>query len=662
MKVKLIYILCFLVVRSICFSQSPSKEQLIIDLKAAKHDTSRINILNQLSREYIVLGDYLKADSLLQLAIKLEQRVDFKKGAFHTETNSGVVYWYQDNFPISLQHHFKALKLAEEMKDHYFMSRALANIGLVFLSQKEYSKSLDYYFKAQKLKDDLNDKKGSAVILCNIGDIYKLTKENDQALKYYQSSLKLSEELQLKGMIGLNLSHMGDIYFQNGNDQLAEENYLKALILAYDIKDQVLISGISTSLGSLYIKQQKYTEAEKHLKTAFSVSKQIGDLGNKSDACKALSELYSAQKKWELSMTYYKMYSELKDSIFNENKTKDIVKNEMNFEFDKKRAIEKVEQEKKDAIADEELKWQKRQRNYFIFGFGMMLLLAVFIFRGYRQKQKANKIIAAQKHEVELQKERVEEQQKDILDSINYAKRIQYALLASNTLLTNNLPEYFVLFKPKDVVSGDFYWATPTPTGFLYITADCTGHGVPGAFMSLLNIAKLSQTINENKIYRPDLILNNVRTEIINVLNPPGSVVESKDGMDAVLCKLDLQNMKLQYAAAHNSFYIIRHDTILHLKADKMPVGKGHDDDMLFTYNEFSLQKGDTIYTFTDGYADQFGGEKGKKFKYKQLEELLLSIKTESMERQSEILLERFNQWKGNLEQVDDVCIIGVRV
>lgn len=223
------------------------------------------------------------------------------------------------------------------------------------------------------------------------------------------------------------------------------------------------------------------------------------------------------------------------------------------------------------------------------------------------------------------------------------------------------MPEHFVLFKPKDVVSGDFYWATATPEGFVFMTADCTGHGVPGAFMSLLNISKLSQAINENKITRPDLILNNIRTEIIKALNAEGSE-ESKDGMDAVLCKLDIKNLKLQYAAANNAFYIIRNKELLICKADKMPVGKGHDDSISFAFNEIALEKGDVIYTFTDGYADQFGGPKGKKFKYKQLEDIFMSICTLPMKDQSSILNQKFEDWKGSLDQVDDVLIIGIKI
>jgi sigma-B regulation protein RsbU (phosphoserine phosphatase) len=260
------------------------------------------------------------------------------------------------------------------------------------------------------------------------------------------------------------------------------------------------------------------------------------------------------------------------------------------------------------------------------------------------------------------QKSIIEEKQKEILDSINYAKRIQFSLLAGDTLLKEHLPEHFVLFQPKDVVSGDFYWAAPVSDGFMYITADCTGHGVPGAFMSLLNISKLSQVINENKVTRPDLVLNAVRSEIIHALGAHDPDGENKDGMDAILCKLNVTGMSLEYAAANNPFYIVRNKALMTCKADKMPVGKGHDDTLSFTYHQVELYPGDVIYTLTDGFADQFGGPRGKKFKYKALEELLLSIHDLPMAEQQTLLQKTLADWKGLLEQVDDVLIIGVRV
>jgi len=290
---------------------------------------------------------------------------------------------------------------------------------------------------------------------------------------------------------------------------------------------------------------------------------------------------------------------------------------------------------------------------------GVILLL--FSLRSNNQRRKANKLLSQQKAEVEKQKHLVDEKQKEILDSINYAKRIQTALMANSKMMSDNLNDHFVYFKPKDIVAGDFYWAARLPDSFIYITADSTGHGVPGAFMSLLNISKLNDAINQ-KITRPDLVLNEVKSGIIRALNPEGSSEESKDGMDAILCRLDTRNMKLQYAAANNSFCIIRDKTIINCKADKMPVGKSHDDSSLFTYNEFALQKGDMIYTFTDGYGDQFGGPEGKKFMHKQLRAILVEIAELPVSEQSAVINQRFEAWKGDLEQVDDVLVIGVRV
>lgn len=289
------------------------------------------------------------------------------------------------------------------------------------------------------------------------------------------------------------------------------------------------------------------------------------------------------------------------------------------------------------------------------------VILLIFSLRSNNQRRKANKLLSQQKAEVEKQKHLVDEKQKEILDSINYAKRIQTALMANSKMMSDNLNDHFVYFKPKDIVAGDFYWAARLPDSFIYITADSTGHGVPGAFMSLLNISKLNDAINQ-KITRPDLVLNEVKGGIIRALNPEGSSEESKDGMDAILCRLDTRNMKLQYAAANNSFCIIREKTIINCKADKMPVGKSHDDSSLFTYNEIALQKGDMIYTFTDGYGDQFGGPEGKKFMHKQLRNIFLEIAELPVAEQHTIINQRFETWKGDLEQVDDVLVIGVRV
>jgi len=227
---------------------------------------------------------------------------------------------------------------------------------------------------------------------------------------------------------------------------------------------------------------------------------------------------------------------------------------------------------------------------------------------------------------------------------------------------------FFIVYKPKDIVSGDFYYALShkhlgSKKEIFYMSAaDCTGHGVPGALMSMMAVSKLNESIIEKNLIEPNEILDNVRKGIIASLNPEGSEEESKDGMDCVLCAFDFEDMKLNFAAANNPLWLIRDGAIIEFKPDKMPVGKSPKENEPYTLQTIQLQKGDTIYIFTDGYADQFGGDKGKKFKYKQLQDLLLKNCNKPMEEQKQLLSTTIEKWMGNLEQVDDILVIGIKI
>jgi serine phosphatase RsbU (regulator of sigma subunit) len=265
-------------------------------------------------------------------------------------------------------------------------------------------------------------------------------------------------------------------------------------------------------------------------------------------------------------------------------------------------------------------------------------------------------IVYIYKRELQASREKLEEKQKEILDSINYAKRIQYTLLAHKSFLNENLPEHFVYFNPKDIVSGDFYWAAKQNKKFYIAVCDSTGHGVPGAFMSLLNIGFLSEAINEKGLAEPDRVLNYVREKLINTISKEGQ----KDGFDGVLLCINQQTGNITYAAAHNAPVLILDENIIELKSDRMPVGIGERKEKFNLYT-ISAKKGSMIYLYTDGYADQFGGTKGKKFKYKTLNELLLKNHSQTLENQSKVLSDTFISWKRDLEQVDDVLLIGIR-
>jgi two-component system, sensor histidine kinase LadS len=258
--------------------------------------------------------------------------------------------------------------------------------------------------------------------------------------------------------------------------------------------------------------------------------------------------------------------------------------------------------------------------------------------------------------ELQEQKEIVEEKNKEIVDSINYAKRIQYTLLAHENTFVKNLNEHFIVFKPKDIVSGDFYWATEFNDKFYLAVCDSTGHGVPGAFMSLLNISFLNEAINEHSIERPSEVFDHVRKRLIENVSQD----EQKDGMDGILVSIDKKQRKVTYAAANNGPLLVRNNTVVDLAYNKMPVGKGVKDDP-FSHYEFTPEKGDVLYLFTDGYTDQFGGPKGKKYKYKRLVEKLVQMSKDMLSAQKKEIENDFVNWKGNLEQVDDVLVIGIR-
>lgn len=298
-------------------------------------------------------------------------------------------------------------------------------------------------------------------------------------------------------------------------------------------------------------------------------------------------------------------------------------------------------------------------------------VLIVYLYIRWREKKLIkektfleNKV-AERTRELKEEKQKVEDAHKEIKDSINYAKRIQEAILPLKETIDNYLKEYFILYKPKDIVAGDFYWfySLPQQNSVLIAAVDCTGHGVPGAFMSMIGNEQLTKIINEKNISQPDLILNELHKGVRAALKQDQIHAETRDGMDIALCKINLKENYVEYAGAMRPFWMVRDNVLHEVKADKQPIG-GLDGDYRtpFTNNRIDLQKGDTIYLFTDGYADQFGGEKGKKFMIKNFSKFLLEVNQASMDKQQQLLNERIENWKGNHEQIDDILVIGIKI
>ncbi|MBL7899682.1 MAG: SpoIIE family protein phosphatase, partial [Crocinitomicaceae bacterium] len=304
---------------------------------------------------------------------------------------------------------------------------------------------------------------------------------------------------------------------------------------------------------------------------------------------------------------------------------------------------------------------------YFLFaGIAVCVIVGLLLLRGFLQKKKDHEIIAQQKKEVEHQKHIVEEKNKEITDSINYAKRIQEAILPGESLLKKVLPENFVYYKPKDIVAGDFYWLEEKDNLILFAVADCTGHGVPGAMVSVVCHNALNRSVNEFNLTDPGKILDKTRELVIETFeNETISEIKNnqtiRDGMDISLCVLDKSKKLLHFSGANNHLYLVRNNQLSELTADKQPVGK-YAEEKPFKTTSLPIETNDILYLYTDGYADQFGGPEGKKFKYKQFKELLIRNHKQTLLEQLQIISSTFETWRGSLEQIDDVCVMGVQL
>ncbi|MBS1636937.1 MAG: tetratricopeptide repeat protein [Bacteroidetes bacterium] len=583
-------------------------------------DSSRIaSSLSNMGSIFQTANRYKEASQYFIQALRyVPLSLEYKRAGIYISI--GVVFYNQLNLPLAQKYYEDALRIARKYNDLDNIARAEINLAVIYESQNRFDKALHTYFGTLKQLNS-RDLQTEADICNNVAGIYYHYEKMDSCLYYVERAKNIRLKLHdTSGVAEINVN-IASLYDMQGKKDLAIATYLE---------------------GADYAKKTH------HISLLQAVYKD-------------LSDIYSSLKQYDKAYEYQRQSDILKDSLYNAETLKQVTDMQTKYDSElKENQISLLNKQKE--LTDSEI---ARQRTMLLGMLGMIVVLGIagiLAYRAYKTKKKTSIELSVKNHEIESQRVILEEKNKEITDSIHYASRIQKALITSDEYLSQNLPEHFIFYKPKDIVSGDFYWALSTDANtFFLATADCTGHGVPGAFMSLLNISILNEIIIERRVQHPDLVLNEARKEIIKALNPKGSE-EAKDGMDCILCAFDLNRMVLNYAAANNSFYIVRNQEVIVCKADKMPVGKSPKEGEPFTRYSFDLQKGDVIYTLTDGYADQFGGDKGKKFKYKQLEDLFRTIHTQPMAEQKSVLDKIFTDWKGKLEQVDDVLIIGLRL
>lgn len=649
------------------FSQENSVElnadSIEIKLSLCKHDTDKVLFLNETANEIYAFNP-IKGKQFAGRALEIAIRSNFLNGMARSNKILGIITFKQGDLSNALKYYFESLKIYEQNNDLKGMASLYNNIGLLYGSKQENDKAIVYHNKSLEIKKKLKDKAGIAASYNNIGIIYSSIKKLDSSKIYHEMALELRKEINDVSGQGTSYYNLANNFSDLGDKNKSLEYHFKALAIFKTVQDNFNSAFCMNEIAMNYMLVNKIEESKLYADSALRIAKDNGILEAEMEVYKTMYLVFEKTKDPVKELLYYKKFNDLRFKINSESQAAEIGKMETKFEYEGKIQLQKLEQQKKDELQESE----SQRQNVIIVSIALILCIviafSVFLFNRFKIIKRQKVLIEAQKWIVEEKAFEVQTKQKEILDSIHYAKRIQNTLLAHKTFVDEYLTNNFIFFKPKDIVSGDFYWATKKNNCFYLAVCDSTGHGVPGAFMSLLNINFLNEAINEKNIHAPNEIFDYVRERLIGSVSKDGQ----KDGFDGILMSFNLITHEIQYAAANNSPILISDGKIVEQESDRMPVGHGEKVDK-FRLFKINAKKGDSLYLYTDGYADQFGGENlpagkqgGKKFKYKQLNELLLENSLQPLAEQSEVLNRRFVDWMGDLEQVDDVLIIGLTI
>ncbi|MGP8217289.1 MAG: tetratricopeptide repeat protein [Bacteroidia bacterium] len=655
--------------------------------------------------------DFVKAMEYYEKSLKIDEEIGDKQASGYQLFNIGKFYFNQGLFSRALEYDLKSLSINQEVGDKKAIGTNILGIAKVYDIQGNYAKALEYGFKSLVLYQESGDKTDVAQSYGNLSSFSEDKGDYSKAIDYAEKELTIFQEIGNKNAIGQVIGNIGEYYTKQGDFDKAMEYEQKALAMFQELSKKGGIGKCYVRIARIKRKQDDYTDAIDYDRKAVEMWRggrdksnipytyiQIGEmyflnlknyksakiyldsaiyLSYATDATDGLKELelgYSQRAildsitgNYKAEAEDFKNYVFYRDSLKNLTNSQQTVKMQMNYEFDQLQESEKAEQAQKDL----QVAADNRKHKIIISAVGCGLLLVLvfsgFVLRSLRITRKQKQLIEVKNKETEEQKKVIEEKNKDILDSIMYAKRLQDAILPPLSLIKQYFPESFVLYKPKDIVAGDFYWMEKTGDTILIAAADCTGHGVPGALVSVVCSNALNRTVKEFKITEPGKILDKVRELVLETFEKSESNVQ--DGMDISLASLTPSKggIQIQWAGAFNTLWYIQNGEMKESLADKQPIGKT-DNPKPFTTHTIRLnplsegREAGILYLFTDGYADQFGGPKGKKFKYKQLQQLIMDNCKLTMAEQKKILEQTLENWKGSLEQVDDILIIGMRV
>lgn len=640
-------------------------------------------------------GAYEKALEHYEFALHIFTKQQQKIQIAALNRRISTIYSGKGNYPLALDHLLKALRIYEALDKPMEISRIHNIIGILYDEQKDYNKALTHYHTALKTSQQIKEQRRTAVMYNNIGLVYQHLQQYDSAEFYYQKCIQMAEKQQLNSLLGWAYNGMGMVRQYQRNYQQAEDWISRAIEKRSRVRNKHLAQSYN-SLGKNHLLQKQFKQALPYYLEASKICQETNHLVNYKDALESLSIIYEQLGQTTRAFDYYKQFKQLSDSLVNDETTKALTKQSLEYKFEQEKDQITLENERQSLQQQQLLKEQKYITYAFIGSFLAVLAIAFFIYKNYKEKNKANQRLAESNKEISQQREEIliinetlSKRQQELLqkkaqtelqyqmletinrkmtDSINYASRIQKAMLGDAENMTAYFNNAFILFQPKDIVSGDFYWFSALDDHKkLLITADCTGHGVPGAFMTIMGAALLNEIVNANSQLMPHEILHQLDAKIIAAINHGHQNQKTKskvnDGMDMQIILLDESVNKLYFSGAKNPLYRVRDQEITTFKGARFPIGsRQFKQAKVFETQEIDLLEGDQYYLSSDGYQDQFGGEHGRKYLKKRFRSLLLETSQLASAQQHDFLKKELYDWKDNYPQTDDILIVGFAI
>ncbi len=625
-------------------------------------------------RKGIIIMNKLKfkeAENLFLNALSYYEKQnnrDYEVGVYY---RLGKLFAYDNRQTECIKMYAKGLKIAEQTNNTYLMLNGNLNLGSVLLNIRADEKTGHYLLKARDYALQLNDTVSLSNSLYYLASYAQARGEIDLAMAYVRKAIGCFKISSDNPFLGSLAGMMANIFIVANEPDSALLYAAKAMDRSVLDQNKSGILDAKYASARAYFLKEDYSKAKETFLSSFTLIKELGYNSTSANIYNGLAETEFKLGKPNDAYGHLKEFIKINDSIFKQDSQKQIAQVEASFQNEKKQLqIESLNRDK--AIKDIEIRSRNNKINQqntqkIVMGIGLLIAI-IFLFiiwKGYQQKRKANLLIKIQHDKMEEQKILVEEKNTEILDSINYAKRLQDALLPSAYEIAIVFKENFILYEPKEIVAGDFYWIEKHNGKVFLAVCDCTGHGVPGAMLSVIGHNGLSRCVKEFELTDPGEILDRLSKIVEETFSHTFKNV--RDGMDVSLCVFTMANgasdevCTMHWAGANNPVWLInKHGEFTEIKGDKQPIGK-HEFKKPFITHTVKLNEDDSLYLFTDGFADQFGGPRGKKYKYAQLKQLLIDNHPNNLQTQLGNLDSAFNSWKGSLEQVDDVCVLGVR-